>query len=100
MLRWRRWRKPRSTQTKLSSMLASPSREEDRQVAQVLLEILSGTIRLYQRTGNEELVQTIQELKDGYEKTLENVKMKDYTRDDAFIHRVLLLRKQLNDKIK
>lgn len=64
-------------------MIISPSREEDKEVAKNVLEILETTIRLYQKTGDERLVKTIENLNDWYDSLVEKIKHGDYTEEDA-----------------
>tara|TARA_R110000868_G_scaffold160342_1_gene389804 strand:+ start:7510 stop:7755 length:246 start_codon:yes stop_codon:yes gene_type:complete len=64
-------------------MIASQCREEDKEFARVVLDILEITTRCYQRTEDPKLLEKVIEFNNWYDIILEKIKYGDYTQDEG-----------------
>ena len=77
-------------------MIVSLEREEDKEVAKNILEILETVASSYQRTGSQELLTHIEKLSAWYDTMVEKIKHSDYTEADARRVRVDKILQKLN----
>ena len=64
-------------------MIVSPSREEDKEIARIVLDILEVSTRSYQRIKDPKLLERVIELNNWYDTIVEKIKHGDYTEDDV-----------------
>lgn len=64
-------------------MIVSLEREEDKEVAKDILAILEMSVSAYQRSGNLELLTSIESLSNWYDTIMEKIRHGDYTEADA-----------------
>lgn len=64
-------------------MIVSLEREEDKETAKDILAILEMIVQEYQRSGNPELLTSIESLSVWYDTMVEKIRHGDYTEADA-----------------